>query len=260
MSTATKTEKPILFSTEMVQAILDGRKTVTRRVIKADEKGHVCRGGTCIELHEEYGLVWRPYGGSPLREYPDPEEYCPYGYPGQELWVRESWRPIAWDCDRAYWKIQYKTGDEVVFHDQLYPPENPKDQDLHLRLHDELKEKGAPELDREEGGWSTETIKEHLAWKPSIHMPRGASRIQLKVEDIRVERVQDITEGDIEKEGADIHWRRNLSYVNVDSHVKPSPTKWFRELWDQINADRGYPWESNPWVWVVEFSIKNIKE
>ncbi len=247
MSTTETTinEKPILFSTQMVQAILDGRKTQTRRVMNLNEyDDHYLDGCEAyrypIDLNE-LGLE------------------CPYGQPGDELWVRETWRPIGWDCENPYYKIEYKTSDEVAIHDQLYPPENPKDLDLHLSLYDELTEKNCPK--NEAGNFPTEEIKKRLAWKPSIHMPRGASRIQLTVTDIRVERVKNISFKDAEAEGIKkLAEPDTWKCYGSDCKACSSAIESFHSLWDSINADRGYGWEVNPWCWCVSFEVQNIKQ
>ena len=94
-------------------------------------------------------------------------------------------------------------------------------------------------------------------WKPSIFMPRIYSRIDLEITDIRVERVQDITEIDAVSEGlsdADIMQKHPPSAA----FRKPTAREAFRVLWDSINAKRGYAWESNPWVWVIEFKPREV--
>ena len=121
---------------------------------------------------------------------------CPYGKPGDELWVRETWNGTESEG------IAYRATD--------------------------------PQMDGE-------------PWKPSIFMPRWASRLQLVIKDVRVERLQDISIDDIYAEGAySINWGR----------MPGSEHKAFKALWDSINAKRGYGWETNPWVWVVEFEVK----
>jgi hypothetical protein len=159
-------ERPILFSGEMVRAILEGRKTQTRRVIKP-------------QLRINYK--------------------CPYGQPGDRLWVRETWQ-----C--------FKPNTEEIIN-----PNTVNIRALAYRATNEWRGK----------------------WRPSIHMPRWASRITLEITAVRVERLQDIGEVDAMREG--------------DPTCENTHIDWFRALWDSINAKRGYSWESNPWVWVVEF-------
>lgn len=209
MDTVTNTEKPILFSTEMVQSILDGRKTQTRRVMKPQPKVH--ESPPC---NPNYNIGWLNFVWSnEKRNTPDRViKSSPYGRPGDELWVRETHRFHELDCGLDI--IQYKVGDSM-------PLPNEKEA-----------------ADYIVGRFDT--------WRPSIHMPRWASRIQLTVEDIRVERVQEITEQAAIDEGINAPF----------SYDMDPPTLIFAYLWDEINADRGYSWESNPWVWVIKFSIK----
>ena len=227
MTTATTTEKPILFSTELVQAILDGRKTQTRRVIKPQPDNKVNYVESLKDDWWEFSQ-WYPDGDGTLID----NKKCPYGKPADELWVRETWQALQhgsyepFDCKPSQIPEQYA--------------------DLRYKA--------------DEG-------ETQYSWKPSIHMPRWASRIQLSVDDIRVERVQEITEEDAKAEGIErTEWKystspyRNYEYERMKpGHNCSTARKSFQTLWDSINADRDYSWESNPWVWVVEFSIKNIK-
>lgn len=215
MTIATK-ERQIIFSGEMVRAILDGRKTRTRRVVKpqpklVDEKPNY--------LPNEWGF-WS--GG-----YPDHGRVvrCPYGAPGDRLWVRETWACIwtehepgegqtSWDVPH---RIEYKADSGVK-----YPGEWPDD------CGDD------PECPR---------------WSSPIHMPRRASRILLEVVSVRVERVQEISETDAIAEGMTMIGPPALS--NRTS---------FSMLWDSINVKRGFGWDVNPWVWVVKFKRVEASE
>ena len=188
-------ERPMLFSAPMVRAILDGRKTVTRRIVKA-------RDLEWMDVHQG------------LRE-PDNAERCPYGQPGGDcLYVRETWA-----APHAY--------------DHLPPRLIPQDARIHY----------AATEDR--GG---------LLWRPSIHMPRWASRITLKITCVRVERLQDITIEDAKAEGA---WGPDASIVDkVAEHFgidmfSANPRNAFQMLWEQSNGPSS--WATNPWVWVLDF-------
>ncbi|MCP4153034.1 MAG: hypothetical protein GY757_35205 [bacterium] len=196
--------KPIIFSTEMVKAILDGRKTQTRRIIKPQPG---C--GVADFYHRPDGLFQGTHlkvgvgcgVGNPI--------CCPYGKPGDKLWVRETFTGDGW-CGYFY-----------------------KADGTELPL-----DMGEVEFKR---------------WKPSIHMPRDAARITLQVVSVRVERLRDISTEDIHQEGFEL----NLEPGKI--HEIPSmglAQQWFKDLWDNINTKRGYPWESNPWVWVVEFEVE----
>jgi hypothetical protein len=137
---------------------------------------------------------------------------CPYGAPGDTLWVREAFCPRYFDDGSPAYRADWNdTAADVV-------PE-PK-------------------------------------WKPSIHMPRKAARLFLEVEAIRLERLQDIIEADAQAEGWDLS---NIDPLEEYFPEQRKALEWFRDLWDSINAKRGYPWSSNPWVWVVEFEVENGK-
>ena len=217
--------KPILFNTDMVRAILDGRKSCTRRIIKPqwEECPH------CKYVHNEYIYdklaenVYCARCGYPLK----PKRRSQY-QPGDLLYVRETFIQAA---AHIFW---YKADDN---------------------------------------SW----ISEGLRWKPSIHMPKEAARIWLKVTDVRVERLQDITEDGAEAEGmpdsldypvnkaycplckgdgiigtVDVH---SLGHMDVDCPYCDSYRKRFENLWSSINQKSldSYGWNANPYVWVIEF-------
>jgi len=200
-------ERPILFNTEMVQAILDGRKIQTRRVIKPQPLPDPAR----IEYYgisDKYSLSdWVCTSNSGKVGIFKPFSYkCPYGVPGDRLYVKEAWRPKAHNFPTGY-PYEYKATAE---------------------------QDGAP-------------VDE--PWKSSMFMPKKAARIWLEITDIRVERVQDITEDDAFHEGV-------LTSTMDHPHYVYTFREGFMHLWDSINAKRDdgkYSWEQNPWVWVVEF-------
>jgi len=203
-------ERPILFNAEMVRAVLDGRKTQTRRVMKPqpDDDARITIGEIGTSLGVAY--IGNERSGGIATRVP-----CPYGQPGDRLWVRErhsfndsmkSASPGCWLVD-----VEYSDGTEQNI----------------------LAEIKKPKLTRERG---------ETGWRPSIFMPRWASRITLEITGIRVERVQDISEEDVHAEGCDI-------MTTGQAHAQA----WFHKLWDSINAKRGYGWNDNPWVWVNEF-------
>ena len=183
-------ERPILFSGPMVKAILDGRKTMTRRVVK---------GKTALEWLEP-GVFSPSFVGNPENGL------CPYGKPGDLLWVRETFAaPFQHlDCEEG----------KTVFY-------------------------RADGAQQDDGQWS-----------PSIFMPRWASRITLEVAGVRVERLQEITDADALAEGVNTQG----PYFVEDYEKQQSYTvAQFAALWDSING-KTYPWDSNPWVWVIEFT------
>ena len=177
-------EYPVLFTTEMVNAILSGRKTQTRRVIKlldfqiTDTPGYdYCFRGK--------RAVWNDYQLSKLIE-----KKCPFGEPGDELWVRETWRIVSWQDGDPY-VIQYKS-------DMTVKDEPGCSDDYDMDKYNQYLidcsndcEKAGLETDVDEC-YSFEFEDAPTRWRPSIHMPRWASRIQLIVKDVRVAGVQDI--------------------------------------------------------------------
>ena len=213
----TTKERPIIFRGDMVRAILDGRKTQTRRVVKAarDRNGSGCELAPCEIAGEVNGA--------------DPDySFCPYGQPGDRLWVRESFCEALsnYEEEREQTTVYYRAdGQEVVVDDGDGYAETNKDG----------------------------TLKS--PWKPSIHMPRWASRITLEITDIRVERLQDISEDDADSEcfGGDIPGNifPDLFPGNFDAWGHLSIPECFGRVWDAINGQGS--WSANPWVWVLEF-------
>lgn len=279
-------EKPILFSGPMVRAILEGQKTQTRRVVKIDRYGCACRAGRGLKIGAD-GPVWRPYGGSP--EVPAPQdvvnEFCPYGKPGDRLWVRETWRPYSWTEDGGPWTFQF-AADMATRRERAQAIVGDKYEEWDQRIWQQVSEEcDAAHLDiDDEGNYIRNPDETPPKWRPSIHMPRWASRIDLLVKDVRVERLQEISEADALAEGIGQFghaekWsalaalagimaanpqisRRGLLTaalsafhlaVNKDGKAEAcTATGAFAHLWDSINAAK-HPWGSNPWVWVVEF-------
>jgi len=173
-------ERPVLFSGPMVRAILEGRKSQTRRVVKPQPPHGI--KSVYAPITRDPGN-WQGVASDDLIGW---YGRCPYGIPGDRLWVRETFQ-------RARGGFQYRA-------DGITTPR---------------------------------------AWKPSIFMPRTASRITLEVTGVRVERLQDISEKDARAEGVD---------------AAPCFCIPYRRLWDSLNAKRGFGWEKNPWVWCISFS------
>lgn len=214
-------ERPIIFSGPMVEAILGGRKTMTRRVVKPQPRQFSGRaGGRWI--------------GDPITEMGKLIP-CPYGQPGQRLWVRET---FAFSTD-----------------DELLPREN------HRKCPERAGYYAQNVVWRADGNNEFHPRDGKALWKPSIHMPRWASRLLLEVVAIRVERVGDTSSGDafaegiLEYETACYHWEP----FKMGQTYFPDAVTAYRTLWDSINRERGFGWDSNPWVWVVEFKIIEAK-
>lgn len=208
-------ERPIIFSGPMVRAILAGRKTQTRRIIKNPERLQ--------------GLMLA--GEEPA--------WCPYGGPGDLLYVRESFR-VNFDGGHGHsFSGNRESFETYSIHFKADGHEN----QYHF-LNGDPVEGTSDRIDYEALEALSETGPEN-GYRPSIHMPKWAARIWLRVESVSADKLQEITEADAEKEGMCISMTSGWSY---------SCRAAFQELWDKINKDRG-SWESNPPVWVVDFSI-----
>ncbi|UWF46930.1 hypothetical protein NYP20_16395 [Pseudomonas sp. N3-W] len=215
-------ERPILFSAPMVRAILEGRKTVTRRPLNDRALKNISIGtqiGECHELPAEGALHPNSIG-----YYND---FCPFGQPGERLWVRETWF-----CNHL----------EVMRGPYL----KPDDLDIGAARDDGTLVYAADGL--------TPYEQEQPVWRPSIHMPRWASRILLEITGVRVERLQDIDEDQIQAEGIGGHEFGCLQPYDRDGEPtcdcgSISYEESFQRLWSSTGGD----WDVNPWVWVVEF-------
>jgi len=190
-------ERPILFSGRLVRAILDGRKTVTRRPVKPQP--NLGPDGEMVHLGDG---AWAASDGDLWGQWPSP-----YGVPGDRLWVRETWMPrslgMGSPAFNAAQRPRYRADDGE---------------------------------DRPE--WRG-------LWRPSIFMPRWASRLTLEVVSVRVERLQDITRAEVAAEGLG-------GMATVDD---------FHAGWDGLYCGKPeYRWDADPWVWVVEFRALVRKE
>lgn len=230
---------PALYNAPMVSALLEGRKTQTRRIAKlphmnplgqwepitiGGEHGGCTKAGDTIPLQ---GAIWHTRTGDCFM--------CPYGQPGDQLWVRETF---------AY--VGPGSGSDLPIY---------------------IEERAKPEHQKPENCWyRASRPDEQIVWTPSIHMPRWASRITLEVTDIRVERLNDISEEDAIAEGVfkktGVHvlgdlvetWdgRGEMIYVN------PSQARnEYRYLWESINGPES--WIQNPMAWVVSFKVLEVR-
>lgn len=199
-------EYPIIFNSEMVKAILDGRKTQTRRVIKPQiEQWKDCYAYQVKKDNNVgYPLVMR------FNDLEEMNKYCPYGKVGDRLWVREGFGLLG----RAL--------------SDGKPPDNEMSV-ICYRATDK------------------NVVKHCIKWRPSIHMPRWASRITLEITDVRVERLQEITAKDCVTEGCS---------RTIESNPHYHPRDRFKDLWNSIHKKQ-YRWEDNPWVWVITFRRVN---
>lgn len=214
-------ERPILFSAPMVRAILDGRKTQTRRTVKIqhplDLPNYYATGRTLCELENQPGafMEFRHTSQDEVGFTGSPAAFllrCPYGQPRDRLWARETHYLV---------RAQGRPDGHVIEIDYKADPEHP------IRM--------CPQK-----------------WRPSIHMPRWASRILLEIVSVRVERVQDISEEDAASEGAPCELGRLEGAI---LGAQASYRKGFIRLWESINGEGS--WDENPWVWVIEFKRIN---
>lgn len=215
---------PILFNTEMVRAILDGRKGCTRRLVKPQQFVGMlpdkCKNALPDEFLKEKRMMFKPYCDMADSELISTAYNSPY-QTGDILYVRETW------CALPVNEAGHMRGRSVYYYKA--------DGDLR------------PE------GWRGN-------WHPSIHMPKEAARIWLKVTDVRVERLQEITENGAKAEGISEEWARSWwkpIYNDPDSGGYPKYRDTFAyEVWDSTikksDLER-YGWDANPWVWVEEF-------
>jgi hypothetical protein len=240
-------DRPILFNGEMVQAILDERKTQTRRIIKPQPDRSLVLGDTLKTWTYDpdgkpcLALAWRDLWSHPGMDLAG-AAFCPYGAPGDRLWVRETW--IADPPHDDTWDYYlFSDGAHENFDALPERYKNPK----HV-IH--------------RASWSGPDLR----WRPSIFMPRWASRITLEVVNVRVERVQEIGRDDAIAEGMMYQdtgknqwgnprpsWTWNKDHLGSADDCLDTPQFAFGNLWNEVNEKRSYPWEVNPFVWVIEF-------
>lgn len=209
-------ERAVLFSAPMVRALLAGTKTQTRRPVKPQpETQHDGEPYWYVGGYRVWG--YRPPSAVPLRAGGNPLP-CPYGQPGDKLWVRESW---ALDDEDGH--VMYRAD---IGHDSCAD---------------------AWEQGRIEG-------VPRYKWRPSIHMPRTACRLVLTLESVRVERLNDISEADALAEGVTPKWEPGCSGRLMEAFngfsFRPAASA-YADLWEQINGPGA--WSANPWVWVLAF-------
>lgn len=244
MNVGDHTYLPLLLSGQMVKAVLDGRKTQTRRVVKPQPKW--------LEAGDGLPAMWEfsgyegnnpkhPLFGGHGEAFTDAEMKdilnegwwpCPYGKPGDWLWVRETWgidsalEMGSVGCLLHNLDIAYRAdGKEIAHH-------VPREVYNHY----------LPQFEQDSDGSGD------IRWKPSIHMPFWASRIHLPITAVRAERLQDITEADAVAEGVGSPFTRDCKVPK------------FSNLWNSLNAKRGYGWSVNPRVWVITWGKPEVQK
>ncbi|WP_454703413.1 hypothetical protein [Achromobacter pestifer] len=215
-------ESPILFRAPLVRALLAGAKTQTRRIVKLPHSNPLGQwepttvGGPGVRFSDgspapEQTAIWHTRTGDAV--------FCPYGQPGDRLWVRETWQ----HANHPFGPYQDHT---PVFYRADY-----------------LDDAHGPDGELSPDG-------KYRKWRPSIHMPRTACRLVLEVIAVRVERLQAISDSDALAEGVGLN--ASAAGLTMTTPAGESmPRLMFRSLWEQINGAGA--WDSNPWVWVVEF-------
>ncbi|EMW6581573.1 hypothetical protein AAFF24_003585 [Enterobacter bugandensis] len=225
-------ERGMIFNGEMVRAILDGRKTQTRRIMKVQPSDgfHPTHNGYDLDLNAHWytpGVVDKNGYLQPAKKdvfgVADENEgfTCPFGSVGDRIWVRETWAEAgAGAPDLKLYRANYP--EHVPTHYENVPP------------------------------------TDEIRWTPSIHMPRCASRLTLEITGLRVERLNGISETDAEAEGIDMEalFDAQDCYDCIADHNmtgRPTATGAFKYLWESIYGEES--WKSNPWVWVIEFKV-----
>ncbi|HHZ8296286.1 TPA: hypothetical protein ACWL8W_000667 [Proteus mirabilis] len=221
-------ERGIIFNSEMVRAILDGRKKQTRRVM--NNQPCTLPEETISVQQDDFNFRW----AGDLHNDTSGWFTCPLGKVGDRLWVRETWSVVSHEFDDDGLMIDYvpdrptKAVREMPYGHGYYTGHIIYSADGDFTWGDD------------DG-----CIDGRSCWKPSIHMPRWASRITLEITNIRVERLNDISQSDAIAEGC---WYGRGGGV-PDKAITPSDQ--FPTLWEEIYGDGS--WSSNPWVWVIEF-------
>jgi len=235
-------ERPILFNADMVRAVLDGRKTQTRRIMKVQPESNQFGLRRIIASAErsdtgKYHWTESNATGNHIRSAPFS---CPFGAVGDRLWVKETWSVVSHAFD-----------DDGLMID--YVPDRPA-----KAVHEKPFGRGyysGHAIYAADGGftWGDDDgcVDGRSCWKPSIHMPRWASRITLEITGVRVERLWDITEDDAKAEGCTFEALRFKPGTREAEEMGHTAVYQFGGLWQSIYGEES--WQANPWVWVVEF-------
>ncbi|QPJ91269.1 hypothetical protein HS042_24470 [Serratia marcescens] len=233
-------ERPVIFNSEMVRAILSGRKTQTRRVIANVSPDN------CIPLQKPTKTKDGIY--THVMDAPG-HGLCPFGQVGDRLWVRETWADVNHDGHPA---IAYRADGGL----RVIGEDDGEEEDPNLEKY-----------------WFAQWYADLISgaegnWRPSIHMPRWASRITLEITAVRVERLNDISEEDAKAEGVraiENNFGNGPSYCDYLLPNLDDTAEWynrasdsFKSLWKSIYGAES--WRANPWVWVIEFRRVEVEK
>lgn len=219
-------ERPILFSAPMIRALLAGKKTQTRRIIKPQPPGVYS-----VIRWTRSGRIWYPHAPGSVSGLPGAR--CAYGEPGDRLWVREAWALLVDPGASETWDLQIPERRSTQQNTQLGHIPTPI-----YRANGER-----PDVLRAHG--------QPMRWRPGIHMPRWASRINLEITGVKVERLQDISEEDILAEGITVPLVAEMTGIPWGD-IPDLFTAW-RLVWTHINGPES--WEANPYVWALTFKL-----
>lgn len=234
-------ERPILFSSPMIRAILDGKKTQTRRVVKPQPdilNGTFEFSGEAKDAWPEPDVMIAYTPSGKFGVCNPPYFKMPYGKPGDRLWVRETWGIL-----NSQWSPVNENPHADVIGKMTcgqFASYAVKGFGCHIVYR----------ADHATGNDGPGVIK----WNPSIFLPRWASRITLEIADVRVERLRDITEDDAAVEGVGKQFRMSVKVgkVGLDERIPSSFRGGFANTWDEINGSK-YHWSTNPFVWAITF-------
>lgn len=240
-------ERPIFFNTEMVKAILEGRKTQTRHIMRRqpDAVERFKNGEETTDTDAQYAILRchnNPKGFKRCNSgwFADAKYKTPFTEfnVGDQLWVRETWAPVNLYGEIA---LAYKADSEVI---RVEENESFLDEEGFINYND-------PRLEKYSfAAWADDLLDgKEGNWLPSVQMPRWASRILLEITKIRVERLNDISESDAIAEGCDNS--KSEAAIQIGWYELPLPA--FKRRWEWKNGKDS--WKQNPWVWVIEFSV-----
>ena len=243
-------ERGLICCAESVRGFLENRKSQTRRIIKPQPKKlnerifgfPVGQYSNVANIKNNLWVYqtkrWRPNRNSAFRQVSSPPFKCPYGQVGDRLWVRETF--VIENPEYYGYDYELPTDRPIEYHG----PEKTQPLIPHYRA-TEPEPNIVPIDDIED------ELDDRTRWRPSIFMSKWAARIWLEITNIRVERVQDIDENGACAEGCELY----------TSETNLGPVRTFERLWDSLHAKRGFGWDKNPWVWVLEFKrIKILKD